>query len=282
MTIVDTHIHYWQPSLPDRPWDPSGVDIGPPLSVEQLIADARAAGVDRVVQVTPTVMGTDNRYAFEGAASHPAEVVGVFGRFDPTGGDMSDRLARYASEANVLGVRITAVRPNERNWLSEGVLDPFLRGAGRHGLMVAIYAPGQAAALRAAAERHPETTILVDHMTLRHSDPQPFTAWDGVLALAAVPNLWMKVSYFPEVSRERPPFADVLPRVQDIYDAFGPDRLIWGSNYPPSQRAATYAESVRFFRDLPFIPESDKAKIMGETFLTLAARTRDTLARVRS
>jgi len=282
MTIVDTHVHYWEPSLPERPWDPNGVNIGPPLSVEQLLANARDAGVDRVVQVTPTVMGTDNRYALEGAARHPDRVVGVFGRFDPNGPDLRERLARYASAPNMLGVRITVLRPNERNWLVDGTLDPFLSEAGRCGLMVALYAPSQARAVRDAARRHPDTTILVDHMTLRHADAEPFAAWDDVLALAGVQNLWMKVSYFPEVAHDAFPFADMLPRVRDIYEAFGADRLIWGSNYPPSGRACSYAESVRFFRDIPFIPDGDKAKIMGDTFLQLAARTRKTLSGQRA
>jgi predicted TIM-barrel fold metal-dependent hydrolase len=282
MTIVDTHVHYWEPSLPGRPWDAAGVDIGPPLSVEQLLAEARDAGIDQIVQVTPTVMGTDNRYALEGAARYPDAVAGVFGRFDPVGPDLGARVARYASEPNMLGVRITVMRPNEKDWLVDKTLDPFLREAGRHGLMLAIFAPGQPVALGEAAQRNPETAILVDHMTLNHRDSEPFAKWNDILALEKIPNLWIKVSYLPEVAHEPFPFPGMVSRVRDLYETFGPDRLVWGSNYPPSKRAATLAQSVQFFRDIPFIPDDEKAKIMGGTFLQLADRARETLGKVTS
>lgn len=274
MRIVDSHVHYWQPSLPGRPWDPQGVDLGPPWPVEQLLDEVRRAGIDQIVQVTPTVNGTDNRYALEGAERFPEQVAGVFGRFDPVAPGVAERLSAFASHPKMLGVRLTLMRPEHRAWFTDGTLDAFIDAASEQHVPVAIYAAGAAPALGALGRRHPDAILLVDHMTLRHSDPAPFEKWAELLALRAVPNLHVKVSYFPEVAHEPFPFPSVHRYAREVYETFGPDRLIWGSNFPPSQRACGLVESVRFFRELDFIPDGDKEKIFSGTFLDLIERSR--------
>lgn len=264
--IIDTHIHYWEPERPDRPWDPGGVITGPPISVERLLADADAAGVTRVVQVTPSIMGYDNRYGIEGAQRYPDRIVGVIGRFDPVADDLAARLRAYRAQPTILGVRLTLIK-GWAAWLADGTLDPFLDEAGRQQVPVQIYAPREAAWLLRAARRHPQTRILVDHMTLSHGDAEPFAQWADVLALADAPNVWMKVSYFPEVAHEPFPFARTQPYFERLYERFGPDRLIWGSNYPPSRDAASYAESVSFIDTLPFLDEPAKRKLFGANVL---------------
>lgn len=266
--IIDSHVHYWEPDRPDRPWSRDGADIGAPLSAEELLSDAAAAGVSKVLQVTPSIMGFDNRYSIEAAQRYPERIIGVIGRFDPSGTDVAPRLAAYLAQPGMLGARITLIKRWER-WLLEGVLETFLAEAGRLRMPVQIYAPNQGALLREAAKRHPETTFLVDHMTLSHSDPAPFQHWDDVLMLSDAPNVYVKVSYFPEVAHSAYPFRSVQPYFEGLYERFGPDRLIWGSNYPPSRSACTYKESVEFVSDaLPFLQAADRRKILGTTLLS--------------
>src|SRR5581483_795630 len=104
MEIIDSHIHYWEPDLPERPWDPKATRIGEPESVEQVLAAAKEAGVTKICQVTPSVMGYDNRYAFECAERYPDRVLGVFIRFDPMGADMPERLRKFRAHPKFLGV----------------------------------------------------------------------------------------------------------------------------------------------------------------------------------
>ena len=92
--LIDSHIHYWQADTPDRPWVVGGaLPDTAPWSVDQIVAAAEAAGVSRVVQVVPSLMGYDNRYGFEGAEQCPDKVAGVFARIDPLAADMPARLA---------------------------------------------------------------------------------------------------------------------------------------------------------------------------------------------
>jgi L-fuconolactonase len=266
MTIIDSHIHFWEPDRPDRPWHKAGVNLGTPLSVEQLLADAQAAGVDKVLQVTPSIMGWDNTYGIEGAQKYPDRVVGVIGRFDPTAPNMPQRLRELKSQPKTYGVRITLIS-DWASWLVNGVLEDFFAEAGKQGVRVQIYGPHQATEILGAAKRHPQTTFLIDHMTLSHHDAEPFGDWLDVLTLSAASNVYMKASYFPEVAHEPYPFPTMQRYFKDLYERFGPDRLIWGSNYPPSAQACSYKENVEFTRNLPFLSESDKEKIFGQTLL---------------
>jgi predicted TIM-barrel fold metal-dependent hydrolase len=268
LRIIDAHVHYWEPARPDRPWNGGGDVPGPPVSVEELLVQAAAAGVEQITDITLRLMGEDNGYALESAERYPDRVAAVFGRFDPRGDDFDLRLEALAAHPKFAGVRFTLFRPDEQIWFTDGTLDRFLAASARRGLAVAIFNPSPRA-LGRLAERHPECTILADHVAVDHRpsllDPaiDAFTRWDEVLALAKLPNVYLKVSNLPELSRRDFPFDDMWPRVDELYATFGPGRLVWGSNYPPSGERATYAESVRFFTELPGIPPADLERIMG-------------------
>ncbi|MBV8600634.1 MAG: amidohydrolase, partial [Candidatus Eremiobacteraeota bacterium] len=226
-----------------------------------------AAGVERIVQVTPSIMGFDNRYAIEGAQRHSDRVVGVIGRFDPLARDLPRRLAEFAAQPKIVGLRITLFK-EWSSWIREGKLEELFDEAGKLGLRVQLYGPHQAKEMTAAALRHPKTTFLIDHMALTRDDVAPFARWNEIVRMADVPNVYMKVSYFPEVSKRPFPFTDTAFYFQKMFERFGADRLIWGSNYPVSSKASTYAENVAYMRDtLPFLTETDKEKILGATLL---------------
>lgn len=264
--VIDSHIHVWEPDRPDRPWHQGGVNIGPPLSAERLLDDARAAGVAKVLQVTPSIMGWDNRYGIECARRYPDRIIGVIGRFDPTAPEMPRRLAELRSDRELLGIRVTLIK-DWSAWLQQGLLEPLFSEAGKLGLRVQLYGPEQASEMRAAALRHPGTTFLIDHMALDHHSAQPFAKWNDVLALSDAPNVYMKASYFPEVSKEPFPFRDTVPYLQSLIERFGPDRIIWGSNYPPSAAACTYAQNVAYLQETNLLSDAGKEQIFGTTLL---------------
>lgn len=265
--IVDTHAHYWEAESPERPYDPDGLRIGDPVEVDPMLAEMDRAGVDKLIQVTPSLMGWDNRYALEGAARHP-DRIRVFGRFDPTKPDVAGRLTGWLDQPYMIGIRFTLF-PAQIPWLTDGTLDPFWVAAERLDIPVAVYAGDRAPLLGDVARRHPGLRLLVDHLTLHYSPNRAsrvFDRWPEVLALAAVPNVYLKVSYLPEATSEAYPFPRAQDYLRQIYETFGPDRMLWGSNFPPSLRVASYRESVDFVRDgCAFLPRADREKILGGT-----------------
>lgn len=265
--VIDTHVHYWEPASAERPYDPNGMNLGGHLLVEQLLKDMEAAGVDKIIQVTPSSLGFDNRYALEGAARHP-DRIRVFGRFDPSLPDLPGRLRAYIAQPYMIGVRFTLFGPHG-TWLEDGTLEPFWTEAEKLDIPVAVYAAYQPKALAEVGRRHPGLRLLIDHFTLRHSNRRPvFEHWPDVLAMADVPNIYVKASYLPEGTSESYPFPKAQEYLKQAHDRFGPDRMLWGSNYPPTLRVCSYQESLDFIRvAADFIPPADREKILGGTAL---------------
>lgn len=272
--VIDTHAHYWEPPRPDRPYDTAElarVDVEDAVSAEQLLGVLDDAGVEKVIQVTRSIMGYDNRYSLEGAARHP-DRVRVFGRFDPAAPDMARRLETWLDQPYMTGIRLMLCFPPQDQWLLDGTLEPFWAKAEELDIPVAVYAPYQARTLGDVARRYPGLRLLVDHLALRvHpvSDPvppSPFLGWSDLLDLARVPNVFVKVSALPEATDERFPFPEAQQRLRQVYERFGPDRLLWGSNYPPTLRVCSYREAVDFIRTAcDFLSPEDRAKILGGT-----------------
>src|SRR5689334_14205961 len=116
MTIVDTHVHYTQPPSAERPYaHPAGGVV--PITAQALIAAARAIGIDRVVQVTASPLGYDNRYSIEGAQQHPDGVAGVIGRFDPFAPRLHERLRAFMAQPSMVGLRYTLHHDWAADWL---------------------------------------------------------------------------------------------------------------------------------------------------------------------
>lgn len=274
--IVDSHVHYIEPPSADRPYaDPP---VMAPISVDELLDLATAAGVDRIVQVTASTMGHDNRYSFEGVAQRPDRVLGCFGRLDPVSPGVEERLQAFWATPGALGVRLTLFHGWSRQWLAQRAIDPFLHAAAALDVPVALFAPFQAGEVLETVRRHPGVRFLIDHTLIRHEAGQtitsPFRHWPQLLALAACPNVWTKVSYFPEalMGNEPFPYPTGQQHLRALYEHVGADRLVWGSNFPPVQRACTYAQAVDFIRQCPFFGDGDREKVLGGTFLATFAR----------
>jgi predicted TIM-barrel fold metal-dependent hydrolase len=269
--IVDTHVHCSQPSSAERPWD-SSFDpkklAGRPWPVQDMLDEMSAAGVDRIVQVTPGLMGWDNRYSSEIAVQSEG-VAAAFARFDLATGGIAERLRQLMTLPGLTGVRITPMTPAEQAWFRDGTLDEFFTAAALYSPLVAFYAPHAVGEVVSLAQRHPNVHILVDHMLLFHADAEPFSQWKEILGMASTPNLSMKMSNFPEVARDPFPYVSVHARIREAYEAFGPDRLMWGSNFPNCQRACTLKEAAGYLDALDFLTDADRRKIGGESFLAV-------------
>jgi predicted TIM-barrel fold metal-dependent hydrolase len=132
------------------------------------------------------------------------------------------------------------------------------------------------------AERHPNLTMVIDHLGVSQSPVSPPRAdnWDrldGLLGLAKYPNVHVKFSGAPVLSREPYPHHDIWPYLHKIVDAFTPDRLMWGTDFTrlrsrpvsgdlaPREDWHLYSDSVNYLRDTTELSASDKEKIFGLT-----------------
>jgi predicted TIM-barrel fold metal-dependent hydrolase len=271
--VVDTHLHYWQwPRDAGARADAqslaahSSAPVEDELPYHDVAATMQAAGVEHAVQVTRTLAGYDNGYSLEGARQLP-HTFRVCGRFDPAGADVARRLGSFVSDPSVVAVRLFWYSGDD-GWLSDGSLDGFLAAAEQSGVAVCVYAPRNMATLPDVASRFPGLQLVVDHLGANLFSPldHRFDHWDVVCGLAKFDNVYLKVSALPEATGEPYPFPAAQERVREVYEVFGADRLMWGSNYPLTTRVCTYAEAVDLIRsECDFFTPEDRAKVLGGT-----------------
>lgn len=278
--IVDSQVHLWPANTPERPWLPGAKPQLPePFTIERIIPLMDEAGVDRVIIVPPVSLeGERIDYAQEAVKRYPGRFA-IMARVALDKPDRATRLATWRDQPGVLGVRLN-FGPREAAWLTDGTADWFWPAAEKARLPVMFLTSGQTSLFARIAERHPELTLIIDHMGVGAGlRPRPNSS-DSVrsnavpeaiaqtAALAKYANVSVKLSSVPLISTESYPFRDVIPHIHRLFDAYGPERCHWGTDVTNSFARATYRQRVtQFTKELPFLTESDKDWIMGRAIL---------------
>lgn len=265
MPIVDSQVHIWGADTPERPWPQRAEPQRPvPLGHEELLREMDAAGVDRVVIVPPSWEGDRNDLAIAAHLAHPTRFA-TMGRLDPTDPAMRGSLATWRRQPGMLGLRFTFHTPVLEPLLTEGHMDWVWGEAEAAGVPIYVLVHhGNAHRIDAVAARHPGLRLTMDHLALnsRQKDADAFRDLDRVLALAQRPNVAAKVSALPCYSTDRYPYRSLHDYIRRAYDAFGPQRLFWGTDL--SRSPIAYRQHVTLFMDeLPWMSAADKDWIMG-------------------
>jgi predicted TIM-barrel fold metal-dependent hydrolase len=248
-------------------WVPGLVPQLPePFTIERAISMMDEAGVDRAVIVPPSWPGDRNDYALEAVKRYPTRfrIMGKLPLQDPKGADL---LPKWKEQPGMVGLRVIFNTPQTLPWLTDGTVNWFWTAAEKAGLPVMCFAPARTAALGQVAERHPQLQIILDHMGVTAAMVRENTLEQGLaatVALAKHPNISVKVSASPGLSRQPYPFRDVAEHVKRVFDAYGPQRSYWGTDITNSYAKASYRQRIsQFTEELSFLTESDKDWVMG-------------------
>ena len=280
--ISDAQVHFWQPHSAERPWPadqlhsrsfltvPGARPHRPePVTPEEFLPLMDRTGAQRAVIVPPSPVGDSNAYALECAALCP-ERLGIMGRFDPEAPGTREAIEHWRDQPSMLGVRMTWYKPKWSRWLDSDEIEWFWDACERLSIPVMMLMPGMLDKLARIAERHPGVTLIIDHLGRKSElrDDACFADLDVMLALARFPNVSVKSSAAPCYSTEPYPFANLTPYLKRIFDTFGPERLMWGSDF--SRLPCSYQECVdHFLHTLDFMGHEDKRWVMGKTLETL-------------
>lgn len=246
MPIMDAHCHFWRLDRGDYGWlDGSGGALAP-IRRDFLPPDYPGDARLIVVQAAPSMAETDFML---GLARQDARIAGVVGWVDLSDPDAAARLRRLAGDPALRGVRPMLQDIADTDWLVTDARADALRALADLGLCFdALVTDRHLPMLAWFAARHPDLTIVIDHAA--KPQPGPRDAWAaGMQSLARLPHVRCKLSglltELPAADR-----ADPLPALRRIVDPlldwFGPDRLIWGSDWP----VLTLAGSWQDWRDL--------------------------------
>lgn len=258
MQIVDSQVHLWNAGTPN-PWHRQI----PAYTNDELLAEMDEAGVDRAVIVPPMWMGDANDQALAAAQEYPDRLA-VLGRLALGHPASASVLDDWKNQPGMLGLRFTFSKPEEFDWLTSGSLEWLWDGAELAGIPVMVMVSGYLPEVEKIAAAHPDLRLCIDHLGLVRGamDDAVFADFPILLPLAKFPNVVVKTTSLPCYSTEAYPYHGLHSYVRQVYDAFGPARMFWGSDV--TRLTCTYRECVTLVtEELDWLSPDDKELIMG-------------------
>jgi L-fuconolactonase len=257
VTIVDAHHHVWDLSVRDQDWI-AGPELQPlrrNFTVDDLALEAQAAGVDRTVLVQTVTVAEETPEFLALAAEHEL-IAGVVGWTDLTRPDVAEELARLRELPGgryLKGIRHQVQGEPDPEWLLRADVRRGLAAVAEAGLVYdLVVLPHQLPACAKAAASLPELTFVLDHLgkpPIASGAREPWTS--DVRALAALPNTVCKLS---GMVTEADPVSwtvdDLRPYADVVVEAFGPQRLMFGSDWPVCKLAAPYGQVLDAAQEL--------------------------------
>lgn len=267
MKIIDSQIHAWYPNTPERPWVPNALQ--PHLAdfpIEKVLETIDAADVQRAIIVPVSCTGFDNEYSLAAARAQPDRLA-VMGRFDIDAVDAREQLAGWLDRPGMLGIRHFFSGEPWMSLLTEERYAWFWKDAEELQVPIMCLVPGNMKALHPILKRHPELRLIIDHAGRHPRGPKDEAAWedlDQTLHLASFKNTSIKVSSLPSFSSNPYPYPSLHRPIKKIYDTFGPQRMMWGSDV--TRLDWGYENNLRLFTEaLEFLSSEDQEWILSRS-----------------
>jgi predicted TIM-barrel fold metal-dependent hydrolase len=266
MPIIDSQVHAYEANTPKRPWH--SVPNWPASATgDETVAAMDKLGIDGAIFISSYSMyHYDASYALEVQRAHP----GRFGLVKPVDSKdpaVADVIAEWKKTPGTVGIRIIVTKEPGRE-TDEAGLDRILRAAVQYDFPVNMLCWGNLDAGTALIDRHPDTRFILDHIGIMQprtppAPPQPWADLPKVLELAKRPNAVIKISGACTLSREPYPFPDIWDPLERIFDAWGFERCLWGTDWTRAFAVVNYEQAVEPFRQTDRLSESERAMLMG-------------------
>jgi L-fuconolactonase len=270
MPMVDAHCHFWNPERGDYGWLMAGPDSLDPLRRVFAPRDLAALnGGAQVLAVQAADSIAETEYLLQLAAQNP-QIVGVVGWVDLAHASAAQDIARLAQNPLLRGLRPMLQDIADSRWILTAPKDAAINAMVAHGLCFdALVQTRHLPHLAEFAARWPDLPMVIDHCAkpaMLGGLSKDYTA--GMAALAAQPHVMCKLSgLLTELPIGQSDAISALRPVVDlVLNLFGPDRVMWGSDWPVLTLAASYAEWAQMTEALLVgQPSRARAAIMGQT-----------------
>ena len=264
--IIDAQVHAYERDHPGRPW--AAVLHGPAaVTGEDMIAAMDAVGVDAALLVSVfTMYRFDSSYAEQVYRAHPTRFR-LIKPVDPTDPGVNETIDDWVRTLGTVAIRIMLNRG-----VSEDATDPginrVLAGAARHNIPVNLLCWGRLDQVKQLAARNPDTRIVVDHVGLQqpYEPPlleNPFGELAKVLSLAEHPNIAIKITGACTLSQKAYPYPDIWDPLARIFDAYGFERCLWGTDWTRAVQVLTYKQGVDAFKLTDRLSVGEREALMG-------------------
>jgi predicted TIM-barrel fold metal-dependent hydrolase len=226
-------------------------------------------GVDGAIFISAFSMYRyDASYAVEVQRAHP-DRFGIVKPIDPDDPAVAEVIAEWKRTPGTVGIRIMITKePGRDRDPTDPGLDRIARAAVKHDFPVNLLCWGNLDAGAVLIDRHPDTRFIIDHLGIMQprtppAPPQPWADLPKVLDLAKRKNTVIKVSGACTLSQKPYPFPDIWDPLARVFDAWGFDRCLWGTDWTRAYAVVNYERAVEPFFKTDRLSDSERAMLMG-------------------
>jgi len=265
---IDSHQHFWQLQRGDYGWLTAELGVlYRDYAPQELAGYLRRAGIEKTVLVQAAATVAESEYLLSLADEH-AFIAGVVGWVDMDAPDALAQLAHLARHPKLLGIRPMIQDIADTGWMLREELAPVYRELIVRGLRFdALVKPPHLDALLTLLQRYPELPVVIDHGGKPDIASEAFAPWAiRMELLARQTRACCKLSGLLTEAGPGAGAQELRPYVEHLLQCFGPERLMWGSDWPVLNLAADYARWLALTDALlADVGNADRAAIMGGT-----------------
>ena len=266
MTIIDSQVHAYEANTPKRPWH--NVPNWPPrVTGDEMVTAMDKVGVDGAIFISAFgLYQYDASYAEEVQRAHPKKFA-IVKPVNPDDLAVADVIAAWKNTPGAVGIRIMLPKGSGRQANDPG-LDRICRAAVQSDLPVNVLFWDNLDVGTALIDRHPETRFIIDHLGILQpsvppAPPNPWADLPKVLDLAKRPNAVIKVSGACTLSKEPFPFNDIWDPLARVFDAWGFERCLWGTDWTRAFAVVNYEQAVEPFVKTDRLTADERAMLMS-------------------
>jgi L-fuconolactonase len=260
--IIDPHVHVWKHD-PKYPFAEGAHVPDRDATPEMLLALMNANGVSKTVIIQVIHYKYDNRYLADVLKQYAGTFQGVC-RVDPLDANAPDHLSALTAQG-FRGVRLSPAGNASGDWFRGPLMPPLWKRCHELKVPMTVLAPiSRMPEVGILLERTPDLTVVIDHMADCPIDhPEEL---EKLIALKRYPNLFVKISHTWSISKQPYPWTDAQDYVKRLHHAYGPQRLMWATDWPIVEGVSTYAKALSVVRDeMRFLNADDLGWMLSKT-----------------
>jgi L-fuconolactonase len=268
MTIIDSQVHAYEANTPKRPWH-SVPNWPPHVTGDEMVAAMDKVGVDGAIFISAFgLYRYDASYAVEVQRAHPDRFA-IVKPVDPDDPAVEDVVAEWKKTPGTVGIRIMLTKePGRDRDPKDPGLGRIARAAAKYDLPVNILCWGNVDNGTALIDSNPNTRFIIDHLAILQprtppAPPQPWADLPKVLDLAKRENAVIKVSGACTLSQKPYPFPDIWDPLARVFDAWGFERCLWGTDWTRAYAVVNYEQAVTPFLKTDRLTDNERTMLMS-------------------
>lgn len=262
-SILDPHVHVWKHDA-QFPFAAGAKVPEYDATPEALLALMKQNGIAKTVIIQVIHYRYDNSYLAAVLRQYPQYFLGVC-RVDPLDPAAPDHLTHWSEQKGFRGVRLSPAADANGDWIRGPLMEPLWKRCDSLRVPMTLLAPiSRIPDCQKLIDKFPDLTIVIDHMAdCPLNRPEEL---EKLIALARYPKVFVKISHTWSLSKQGYPWTDSQALVKHLYDKFGPQRLMWATDWPIAKDVATYPQRLTVVRDeMKFLNAEDKSWVLSKT-----------------